>query len=299
MIDYTIYNFVVYCVIYCDATKVGTWIFFSLEIQTTMTKFSKLPKIIFVLSLMLAASCSDDKVKLGKPVVGTGTAMSDFSHFWSYYSKHLKFYKDFEAFDTDSKPMPADSFMAKYGTGQYAVYKYIARDSVIQYKLEKLKPDAEETIKNQLRSLAYTDYHYYQKREKPLTGFHFTDLDGKLYTPENTRGKYVVMKFWFIGCVPCVAEMPELNEMVAKNKDRDDVVFLSIAPDSEEALKKFLTKQRFDYKTVANKKHYIIDTLAINQFPTHLVIDKDGKVMGLCNSSKELKDLISQTSIRI
>lgn len=264
-----------------------------------MTRLSKLPNLVFLLALTLVAGCSDDKDKLGKPAVGTETSMSDFTHFWSYYSTHLKFYKHFDAFNTDSKPMPVDSFMTKYATGKYMVYKYIARDTVIQYKLEPLKPDAEDNIKNQLRSQAYTDYHYYLKMGKPLAGLHFTDLDGKAYTPENTKGKYVVMKFWFIGCIPCVEEMPELNEIVAKNKDRDDVVFLSVALDSESALRKFLTRQRFDYKTVGNKNGYVTDTLQINQFPTHLIINKDGKVMGLCNSVKELKDLSSQTSIAI
>jgi thiol-disulfide isomerase/thioredoxin len=263
-----------------------------------MMIFSKLPTTFLLLSLVLATSCSD-QAELGKPVPGTSTSMSDFAHFWSYYSKHIKFYKEFEAFDTDSKPMPVDSFMVKYGTGKFMVSKYIARDTVIQYKLETLKSDAEDNIKNQLRSQAYTDYHYYLKIGKSLDGLHFTDLDGKVYNHENTLGKYVVVKFWFIGCVPCVEEMPKLNEMVEKNKGRDDVVFLSIALDSEPALRKFLKKQRFDYQTVGNKNSYVSDTLAINQFPTHLIINKDGKVMGLCNSLRELKDLSSRTSIRI
>jgi thiol-disulfide isomerase/thioredoxin len=125
------------------------------------------------------------------------------------------------------------------------------------------------------------------------------DLDGKSYTPENTRGKYVVMKFWFIGCVPCVEEMPELNEIVAKNKDRDDVIFLSIALDPEPALRKFLAKKQFDYKTVGNKSAYVADTLLINQFPTHLVIGKDGNVLGVCSWVKELKGLLGSTDVEI
>ena len=264
-----------------------------------MTKILTLLKTILILSALWVTSCYDDKVKLGKPVAGTSTAMSDFTHFWAYYSKHLKFYNDFQAFDTNAQQMPADSFMAKYGTGKYAVYKYIAQDTIVQFKLEELKLDVEENIKNQLRAQAYTDYSYYQKRGKSLKGFNYVDLDGNRYTQASTRGKYVIVKFWFIGCVPCIAEMPELNTIVAKNKDRTDVVFLSLALDAEPALRKFLTKQRFDYKTVGNKNDYVIDTLAIRQFPTHLVIDKDGKVMGVCNSSEELKDLLTKTSVTI
>ncbi|WP_171037861.1 TlpA family protein disulfide reductase [Dyadobacter luticola] len=263
-----------------------------------MRKFFNQLSLMLVASVIFAA-CSNDKVELGKPVVGSGEAYANFANYWQYYSNHLKFYKNFEAFDTDARQMPADSFMAKYSTGKYAVYKYIARDTVVQYKLEKLKPDVEENIINQLRAQAFTDYRSYQKKGKPLVGFNYVDLDGKSYTPENTRGKFVIMKFWFVGCVPCVQEMPELNEIVAKNKNRNDILFLSIALDPEPNLRKFLAKTKFDYKTVGNKKDYVADTLLINQFPTHLVIGKDGNVMGVCSWVRELKDMLGGTGVRI
>jgi thiol-disulfide isomerase/thioredoxin len=267
--------------------------------MTDMRRTIYLLKAISMFSILLLAGCSDQSGKLGQPVKGSKTAYASFSNYWSYYMHNLKFYKQFEAYDTDATQIPADSFMAKYGTGEYEVYKYIAHDTVLQYKLEKLKPEVEDNIRNQLRSQSLTDYNAYKKQGKPLAGFNFVDLDGKPYTLENTRGKYVVIKFWFIGCVPCVKEMPELNEIVARNKERDDVIFLSIALDSEPALRKFLTTRKFDYKTVGNKKEYVADTLAINQFPTHLVIGKDGNVIGSCSWVPELKDLLKQTTVKI
>lgn len=256
-------------------------------------------KTICLFAILYLAGCSEQGGKLGKPVAGSKTAYDNFSNYWSYYINNLKFYKQFEAYDTDSNRIPADSFMAKYGTGQYAVYKYVARDTVIQYKLDKLKPEAEDNIKNQMRSQAFTDYTAYKKKGKPLAGFNFVDLNGNPYTLKNTKGKYVVVKFWFIGCLPCIKEMPELNEIVAHNKDRKDVIFLSIALDPEPELRKFLTAKRFDYNTVGNKKNYVADTLAINQFPTHLVIGKDGNVIGSCSWIAELKDLLKQTTVKI
>lgn len=35
---------------------------------------------------------------------------------------------------------------------------------------------------------------------KKVPKFEFVDLNGHKYNRENTKGKILVMKFWFIGC---------------------------------------------------------------------------------------------------
>lgn len=51
------------------------------------------------------------------------------------------------------------------------------------------------------------------------------DMNGTEYNLENLRGKIVVINLWATWCVPCVEEMPMLNNMVNKFKGKD-VVFL-------------------------------------------------------------------------
>src|ERR687893_223477 len=65
--------------------------------------------------------------------------------------------------------------------------------------------------------------------------FSLTSMDGKKFELASLRGKVVVINFWFTGCPPCIEEMPKLNELVEKFKDKD-VVFIAPTWDNEATL---------------------------------------------------------------
>ena len=122
-----------------------------------------------------------------------------------------------------------------------------------------------------------------------LPNFNFVDLDGKEYNSKIMDGKWVVVKLWFIGCKPCIAEMPQLNELVEQYKNREDIVFLSLAWDSPEKLEQFLKKTRFDYAVVPNEKQYIMETLGIEAFPTHMIV-KNGVIVEVVSNAVSLEN---------
>ena len=72
-----------------------------------------------------------------------------------------------------------------------------------------------------------------------MTGFNFTDLNGKVYNSETTKGKVVVLNCWFIHCQAYNEEMPELNKIVQQTRNRKDIVFLGLAFDYTDSLKNF------------------------------------------------------------
>lgn len=84
-----------------------------------------------------------------------------------------------------------------------------------------------------LKYKAEREYKNYQMEGKELPDFNFTDLDGTVYDKETTAGKIVVLKCWFIGCVPCVEEMPALNKLVNQYRNQKDIVFVSLAFDKK------------------------------------------------------------------
>lgn len=157
----------------------------------------------------------------------------------------------------------------------------------------------------------------YQKREGKLDGFRQavrkraalfldkssaasfsgTSLDGVKYDLAGLKGKIVVLNFWFIGCGPCRAEMPGLNELVREFKDKN-VVFLSFASDEPEELREFLKTKPFDYKIVPSAFD-VNRAYRVNVWPTHILIDPEGNVAmrlvgGSENRHKELRKLIER-----
>ena len=103
-------------------------------------------------------------------------------------------------------------------------------------------------------------------------------LSGNTVSLEDLKGKVVVMNFWFIGCAPCVAEMPELNKIVAKYQNNPDIVFVAAAMDEKKDLEVFLKKHSFDYQIVPAAQA-MIRSYGIGVYPTHIVIGKDGMIL--------------------
>ena len=107
------------------------------------------------------------------------------------------------------------------------------------------------------------------------TYFTATDITGKEISLKDLRGKVVVLNFWYSDCTACVADMPELNKLVAKYPD---VEFVSITFDSKAEAEKTVKTNAFKYKVIADSEDILIEygTLA---FPTHLIIDKTGEIV--------------------
>ena len=116
----------------------------------------------------------------------------------------------------------------------------------------------------------------YTKGEK-IAPFKFTDIQGKILSSDSLKGKVIVLNFWSIYCGPCIKEMPELNELVEKMKGKD-VIFIAPAfyGSEEDLINNFLPKHPFNYKIIHIKND---DDYNVNSFPTHIVIDKDSKII--------------------
>ena len=124
--------------------------------------------------------------------------------------------------------------------------------------------------------------------------FDFVDLNGNRYNNANTKGKTIVLKTWFIGCAACVVEFPELNELVEHYEKREDIIFMSLALDDQQALKNFLEKKSFAYQVVANQKIFIGETLNLRNYPTHLIIDKNGIIRRVVNKASEMIEFLEK-----
>lgn len=104
--------------------------------------------------------------------------------------------------------------------------------------------------------------------------FKATDINGEIIDLKNLRGKVVVLNFWFTDCQPCVAEMPELNKLVAKY---NDVAFLAITFDSKGKLERFFKTHKFDYTIISNNN--IINDYKVRGFPLNILIDQNGEIV--------------------
>lgn len=244
---------------------------------------------IFLFFILGYSSCTQTST-FGVPVEDPAGILKDQTSFMKYLHT-LKLLEDFIALNTLSEVITKGEFLEQVSTGAFLPLRLTSKDS-LYYQLYKINSPPDYVM--WLKYKADREYKNYQMEGKELPRLDFKDLNGTVYDKETTAGKIVVLKCWFIGCVPCVEEMPALNKLVKQYKDRKDIVFVSLAFDKEKDLKKFLIKQAFEYAVVGNQKDYVIEDLGITSFPTHIVINERGLVVKVAGSYDEMESALKK-----
>jgi len=110
----------------------------------------------------------------------------------------------------------------------------------------------------------------------PAKIFETVDIEGNKVNLEDLKGTVVAINFWFIGCKPCITEMPELNEIVS-HFEGENVKFLAIATDKKDELLAFEKKRDFDYMVIPDGRD-LAKLYEISGYPTHCIIDQQGNI---------------------
>jgi peroxiredoxin len=117
----------------------------------------------------------------------------------------------------------------------------------------------------------------------PAPAMLLTDIGGRKLDTRELAGKTVVYNLWFVGCPPCMAEIPKLNAIVDQFPD---VVFIGLSSSSAADINKFIAKQPFAYQLIPNAAKEMLTNFgnadargALNVgFPTHVVVNPNGYI---------------------
>ena len=111
----------------------------------------------------------------------------------------------------------------------------------------------------------------------PPTSFHA--LDGTLRTLADYAGKQVVLNFSATWCIPCVAELPELDRLAASG----GFTVLAVSADRGGAatVRPFAAAHHLDHLTLlTDQGSDAVHALGVDGFPTTLLIGADGRLRG-------------------
>jgi peroxiredoxin len=215
----------------------------------------------------------------------------DFIKWWTYYNENINLSSDFKAFDEANQNISKQAFLEALTTGVYLPVK--TKDEGDGYRLYLPEGTVNEDIYNTMIWQAKEYLRNYEQEGITFPDTVLKTLDGVSYNKEQMLGNYVVVKCWFLACKICIEEMPELNKMKEQYADRTDVIYLALAFDDEEPLRKFLTKKKFDYETVSVPQDFLENELLVSSYPTHIVVGKDGKILKVMQKEKQLKDYLA------
>lgn len=225
-----------------------------------------------------------------KPLQTAAQVFATPQSFAAYYY-NIKLWDDFIPLNNDAKRITKLAFLQQVATGNYLPLRMNKQDTVC-YRLYRCDTSSENMAF--VKAFGYTQLNYFKMEGKPLPGFDYTDLDGHKYNQQTMRGKTVVWKCWFIHCAACVAEMPALNKFVDTYKSRNDIAFISVATDSAYLLKNFLVKQPFSYAVAPVTEDYVINTVGVSEFPTHIVLNKQGLVVKVLQRYEDMEEVVKR-----
>ncbi|GEM_PF-110118 len=124
--------------------------------------------------------------------------------------------------------------------------------------------------------------------------FEAVDIQGKMWNKEALRGKPAVLNFWFVGCAPCIKEMPELNRWV---QEYPGVNFLAVTWNTAEQIEPVVAKTPFLFTHLADNRA-LIRMFAIREYPATILVDPQGVVRGVANGTREEDKELLLTRLR-
>ena len=89
--------------------------------------------------------------------------------------------------------------------------------------------------------------------------------------------KVVVLNFWFTKCKPCIDEIPSLNRLRDRYKDRADIVFVAPTFELPESVDTFLAEFPFTYP-ILPEAYEAIKNYKVTAYPLNVIIDFDGRL---------------------
>jgi thiol-disulfide isomerase/thioredoxin len=196
-------------------------------------------------------------------------------------SKQIKLDEKTIVKDENGNVYPYNLWKKLLETGQYSLKPISNNEALpLEFQLYRMTSEQLEAYKKQRSGFVST-----LPKPPPSNAFRdgqkfrfekITDLKGNKFDFKADTGKVVVFNFWFINCPPCKKEIPELNDLVEKYKDKN-VTFIAIALDDAYSLKNFLKFSPF-YYNIVDEGGYYSQKYGVKSYPTHVVVGKDGKV---------------------
>jgi thiol-disulfide isomerase/thioredoxin len=128
----------------------------------------------------------------------------------------------------------------------------------------------------------------------PLPELDLQDMQGGHHKLSEYKGKVVLLNFWATWCTPCASEMPLLNEMQKKYKDKIIVLAASIDdPADRDKLQPFLHQHKADDLTLMVGP--TLDTLSDfrlgQSLPATVFIDQEGNMVAKSEGALKRPDL--------
>jgi len=137
-----------------------------------------------------------------------------------------------------------------------------------------------------------------QKREE--ADFTLPDILGKTWTLKQLKGKVVLVNFWATWCPPCRKEIPDLELLYTRFKDKGFVV-LGITDEKPAVVTPFVTKNAMSYPILLDSNRTVNQLFSVQGIPRTVIYGRNGKIAAEAidmRTQKQLLQLLAKAGLK-
>ena len=113
------------------------------------------------------------------------------------------------------------------------------------------------------------------------------DINGKTISISDFKGKIVFLNFWTTWCPTCRIEMPSMEKLHQKLKNKDFAMVTINLQESASQVKAFFKEFKLTFTALLDSNGEVGASFAIRAIPTTYILDKTGRIIGRINGPRE------------
>jgi len=118
-----------------------------------------------------------------------------------------------------------------------------------------------------------------EKGEETLLKFRLTDINGVFFDSSDLKGKIIFLNFWTTWCAACVAEMPAMEKLHQKLKNKDFAIVAINIKEPISRVKNFVNSNNLTFMTLLDSDGSITNSFNVFATPTTFIYGKSGQLL--------------------
>lgn len=129
--------------------------------------------------------------------------------------------------------------------------------------------------------------------------FRLADLDGKQQSLSQYRGKVVLVNFWATWCKPCTTEMPAMQAIYDRLRDKGFVVLAVNELEDEAKVREHIQQHGHTFPVLMDRDNKVANQFGVFGLPVSVFIDEKGVVQEYIKGGLLTEQVILDTVARI
>ena len=118
-------------------------------------------------------------------------------------------------------------------------------------------------------------------RTRAASEFTVATPDGKVFRLNDHRGKVIFLNFWATWCPPCREEMPAMERLYTRHRDRGFVVVALSVDADPRVVAPFLKESGLTFPVGLDSSMDIANTYGVRALPSSFIVDRQGNLAAL------------------